>query len=1140
MTGLLRESRIRAGLTQHELAGRASVSVRTVRALENGAVTRPQAASLRRLAAVLDVDPASLLPGPVADAGPGDSLLRVDVLGPLAVRRGPAVITVASPMLRKLLCLLAIQPGREVGFEEIIDTLWEGQSPRTCRQLVHTYVGGLRKLLDDGARDSAVPRTAQGYRLVMEAGQSDAAEFSELVTRAGRAAADGAALPAWQLYAEAVNCWRGPLLAGAGAWPQVHPAAIALTGRRTAAVLAWAELGLSLGKYSPLVPALRTLAVEQTLHEGLAARLMLALAGAGQQAEALAVYQDLRDRLSGELGVDPGPEITSAHLRVLRGQLPGAGLAAAAGPRVCEPPAQLPMECVGFTGRAGELRTLDRILGAEGAAKSAPVAVVTGMGGVGKTALAVRWAWRQRGRYPDGQLYADLRGHAVTGPARPLDVLTGFLAALGEPAERIPVDEGQAAALLRTRLEGRRILLLLDNALDAQQVRPLLPAAPGSAVIVTARDRMTGLIARDGAGAVVVRPLPEAEAAALLVASMGERGGGEPPAVVAELAGLCAHLPLALRIAAANLAARPSYRLADYVATLASGDRLTGLAVPEDEQAAVRLAFELSCDTLKPELRRLFRLAGLVPGPDFTAPAVAALAGIATSQAESLLDRLAARNLIDEHAHGRYRLHDLLRLYAAELAAAEESAAGRDSAIDRLAAYAMAAVRSASEMLYPHLLHLPDNGGPDNGGPDNGGPDNGEGERADGGAEFARGAPEFTDDAGALAWLNAERANLVALVALLAQQGGAETALRLSNRLAGYFQMTSNSVDWLVVATAARRAVSDDVPIAVACAELHLGTLRSMQSRYEAAAGHFAACADRARCAGWVAGEAVALNNQASAYWQLGRAAETIELLTEALDAHRRTGRTAGEAVTVANIAAARLQLARAADEVTEAAAVSEQRHEALRLLGQARDMHQALRDRRNEAETCRRIAEAYRDLGDLEPAAAHARQAITLAREAAVQRFEISARSTLATVLVRLGEPEQGLAEHTLAQDLAGKAGDPAQQAEVLMDLGESMTRLGRLDEALLIAQDVSAAADQLRMPLLQRRAKHVIATTASPELSGQADAAKAAAGHRKVNVVPWLPVEEGPDSPGEVGLRLGGERDHPAVRAEQAEKLL
>lgn len=343
------------------------------------------------------------------------------------------------------------------------------------------------------------------------------------------------------------------------------------------------------------------------------------------------------------------------------------------------------------------------------------------------------------------------------------------------------------------------------------------------------------------------------------------------------------------------------------------------------------------------------------------------------------------------------------------------------------------------------------------------------------------GALGFAAADAALAWLNAERANLVALVVLLARHGRAEVALRLSDRLAGYFYMSSNSVDWLVAATAARQVVSDDDPIAVACAELHLGMLRFMQSRYEDAAGHYAACTDQARRAGWVAGEAVALNNRASAYWHLGQAAETIELLTEALDAHRRTGRRAGEAVTIANIAAARLQLARSADAVTQAAAISEQRHEALRLLGQARDIHQALHDPRNEAETCRRIAEAHRDLGDLQQAADHARQAITLAREVAVQRFEISARSTLATVLVRLGEPEQGLAEHTLARDLAAKAADPAQQAEVLMDLAESLAWLGRLEEALIIAQDVSAAADHFRIPLLQRRAEQAIAAASA-----------------------------------------------------------
>jgi DNA-binding SARP family transcriptional activator len=1052
-----------------------------VRALENGSVTRPQAASLNRLAAALGVDPASLLPrvpssagpdaGPDAgqsagpDAGPDEGPLRVDVLGPLAVRRGRTVIAVASPMHRKLLGLLGLQPHREVGYDEIIDALWEGAPPRTCRELVHTYVSGLRRVLGGGRQESVLSRSPQGYRLLLSAGQSDAAEFGELVTRAERAAAEGAALPAWQLYTEAMACWRGPLLAGAGAWTQVQPAAIALAGQRTAAVLAWAELGLSLGSYGPLIPTLRMLAVEQPLHEGLAARLMLALAGAGQQAEALAVYEELRAQLGGQLGIDPGPELSAAHLRVLRGQLPGSAVGVGSGALDSAPPAQLPTDCATFTGRDGELAILDRLLTPEETTvKAAPVAVVTGMAGVGKTALAIRWAQRERGRYPDGQLYADLRGHAPAGPARPLEVLGGFLAALGERTERIPEDEGQAAALLRTRLAGKRVLILLDNALDARQVRPLLPAAPGSAAIVTARDRLAGLVARDGAGSLAVRPLGEREATALLAAAMGDRGAAEAPTDLAELAGLCAHLPLALRIAAANLATRPGYHLADYVARLVSGDRLTGLAVPEDPDAAVRSTFEVSCDALKPEVRRVFRLAGLAPGPDLTAPAMAALAGIATRQAESLLDRLAAHSLVDEYVPGRYRLHDLLRLYAAELAEAEERAADREAALDRLAAYAIAAVRSAAELLYPHLLHLPDD----------------DGLAADGATGLAGGEAGFADGAAALAWLDAEHANLVALVARLAERRREAAALRIADRLAGYFFMRSNTVDWLVAATAARdAAAASDDPAAAAAAEIQLGMLRIRQSRNEAAAEHFAAAARRAREAGWLAAEAVAVNNLASAYWAAGRPGDTVERLTEALDLHRRSGRKAGEAVTLANLAAARLELARSTEADSGRTAADQHRNEALRLLAQARDMHEALGDQRNEAETCRLLAEAHRDLGRPAPAAEHARRAVELASEAADLRFEITARSTLATVLVWLGESGPGLAEHARARDLARQADDPRQQVVALLDLADSLVRLGRGDEALLQAQDASAAAGRLGLPLLQRRAQRLLGGT-------------------------------------------------------------
>jgi DNA-binding SARP family transcriptional activator/tetratricopeptide (TPR) repeat protein/DNA-binding XRE family transcriptional regulator len=1048
-TGRLREWRIRSGLTQRELAERSGVSVRTVRALEKGFVAQPQAASLRRLAATLDVDAALLaVPAP----GSGDGLVRVEVLGPLTVRRGRAVITVASPMLRKLLGLLAIQPQCEVGFEEIIDALWESLPPRTCRQLVHTYVGGLRKLLDDSGRESLVARTARGYRLLLDTGQSDTAEFGEQVARAERAAAEGAGLPSWQLYSEAVNCWRGPLLGGDSSGLHLHPAAVALTSRRTAAVLAWTELGLALGRYHPVIPVLRTLAAEQPLHEGLTARLMLALAGDGQQAESLTVYEELRTRLSEQLGIDPGPEVTSAHLRVLRGQLPGAALVPGSPAPAFEPPSQLPTECAGFTGRADELAALDRIFTAEAAVKPAPVAVITGMGGVGKTALAVTWARRERRRYPDGQLYADLRGHAASGPARPLEVLAGFLSALGESAERIPDDEDQAAALLRTRLEGKRVLLLLDNALDPQQVRPLLPAAPGNAAIVTARDRMTGLAARDGAETVVVRPLPEAAAVALVVTAMGNRAAAEPAAAVAELARLCAHLPLALRVAAASLAARPGYPLTDYVARLASPDRLARLAVPEDPQAAVRMAFELSCAALKPEVRRMFRLAGLVPGADLTVPAAAAVAGITADEAESILARLVARNLLDEYAFGRYRLHDLLRLYAAELAESEESAAGRDAAIGRLAADVMITVQAAAAQAYPHRLHLPD--------PDEAGPPS---------------RHVFADGAAALAWLDAEHANLVALVVVLADRGRADTAVRLADRLAGYFYLRLNTVEWLAAISAARRAAGD-VPIAVASAELQFGMLRLIQSQYHAAARHFTESLRQARRAGWLPAEAVTLNNLAIARWSLGQTAETITLFTQALEIHRRSGRTAGEAVTLANIAAAHLEFARSAEAGGDRPGADQHRDEALRLLTRARDMHQALGDQLNQAETCRRLAEAYRDLGDQESASGHARQAIGLARAAADHRFETLARSTLATILVRLGDTEGGLAEHMQAREGAAEHGDLVAQAHLLADFAESLARLGRRPDALLTAQDAHAAADRLRLPVLRRRAQQVL----------------------------------------------------------------
>jgi DNA-binding SARP family transcriptional activator/DNA-binding XRE family transcriptional regulator len=1054
LAGQLRQSRVRAGLTQQQLAARSVVSVRTIRALEKGLVTRPQAASLHRLAEVLGVDPAVLLPPGSGEGGAASGTVRVDVLGPLAVYRDGRPLAVASPKLATLLGLLALQPGSLVGFEEIIDVLWETDPPRTARQLVHAYAGSLRKVLDPDGEQAVLPRSEHGYRLRLGTGQSDVARFLELLAQAERAAADGPEATAWLTYTEALACWRGPLLAGAGEWPHTQPAAIALAGRRTAAALAWADLGTRLGHFDSLVPGLRVLAVEQPLHEGLAARLMLALAGAGQQAEALAVYDAIRERLDSQLGLDPGPEVRSAHLRVLRGELPRAAATTEPAPPPAQlpVPAQLPTDCVGFTGRADELRALDRLLADDGGGREAPVALITGMGGVGKSALAVRWARTEQARYPDGQLYADLRGHAGAGvgAAKPAEVIAGFLAALGERAERIPADEGQAAALLRTKLAGQRVLMLLDNALDAQQVRPLLPASRGCAAIVTARDRLTGLVARDGAGVLALAPLPEHESAALLGQILGSRGASELADQVATLARLCAHLPLALRIAAANLATRPSYRLTDYVERLSSGDRLSGLAVPDDPQAAVRSTFDLSCDVLTPAERRLFRLAGMMPGADLTAWWAAALAGITIGQAESLLDRLAARNLVDDYAPGRYRLHDLLRLYATELLDAEEDEPSRLAALDRLGAQALAALASAAGLLYPHLLHLP----------------------AAAEQDQAVDRTVFATAAQAQDWLDAERVNLVALIVRLAGEGKNDTALRLADRLTGYFFLRSSVVDWQASATAAQRAATAARdPAGLAAAHLQLGMLHQVRADLVESAEHFAEAVRLAREANWTAAEAVALNNLASAHWATGRAQETIDGLTQALNLHRRSGRKAGEAVTLANLAAAHLELARGVEACGDQASAERHRHEALGLLDSAVEMHRDLGDARNEAETQRLIAEARRDLGEVEQAAGPAREALALACESADLRFEAIARSTLATILVRLGESEAGLIEHKRAVELAERLDEQHRHVVVQAELADSLTRLGRRQEALAPAGQAAEAAIRLGLPFVRRR---------------------------------------------------------------------
>jgi DNA-binding SARP family transcriptional activator/tetratricopeptide (TPR) repeat protein/DNA-binding XRE family transcriptional regulator len=1051
---LLRRHRFRVGLTQQQLADRAEVSVRAVRYIEQGGVTRPQASSVRRLADALGLTGPDLDPPGSTDRQPAVQT-RVEVLGPLIVRRGDVPIDIESTMVRNLLGLLAIQPGQVVGGHEIVEVLWGDEPPRTCAQLVHTYIAALRRVLEPGrprrGESSVLRRTRTGYTLDLGPAGTDLDTFADLARSAAAARRAGDSGPAGQFGAQALGLWRGPVVADCGDRLRQHPVAVALAARRLAMTVDHADLALAAGRGADVIASLRALAADEPLHEGLAARLVSALAADGQQAAALELFEAVRSRLDEELGVPPGDDLRAAHLRVLRGQNTNAAAAPAGVPRPAAGPvpAQLPADVATFTGRADHLRQLDACMAGPVGADGPVVAISTldGMAGVGKTALVVHWGHRMRGRFPDGQLYVDLRGHASSRPLRPIDALAGFLLALGVPPETVPDDLDRAAALYRSTAAGKRVLVVLDNATSADQVRPLLVGTPGSVALVTSRNRIPGLVARDGARQVTVDVLAPGEAEALLHRMLGDtRSDAEPEALV-ELARLCAYLPLALRIAAANLIARPRHRIADQVARLAAGNRLAALSVDGDADTAVRAAFDLSYAALPPAERRMFRILGLFPGPDIATEVAAALTGTAPDACERTLSRLVDRHLADEPVPGRYTMHDLVRLYAAERATARE----RAETADRLAVFYLDAADTATRLINPHLLRMP--------------PD----------PERTHGRPvALSDPDHALAWLDDERANLTAVMSQLAQHRP-PAAVRLADTLQAYFRVRINPADWQILCTTALAAAEAGTDVAAkAAAELSLGGMRNFQSRFDLATEHFARALALARLAGWTECEAVAVNNLARMHWLAGRPQQTIIHLEQALTLHRRAGRTAGEAVTLANLGAAYGELARTAGPSTDAGRADLLR--AMEHLDQALALHRKVDDRRNEAETLRVLATAHRDAGDTAMAMATAGEALTLARQTQDLRMEVSALNTLAGITARLGDAARAQDGHHQALQIVRDLGERHLEAQTLIESAQTDVHLGLPDRAAAQIRDAMTIIDQIGAGLLERQARAVL----------------------------------------------------------------
>ncbi|SHI49810.1 AfsR/SARP family transcriptional regulator [Streptomyces sp. 3214.6] len=627
---------------------------------------------------------------------PGEAL-RFEVLGPVRVWREGLELDVGFPQQRALLALLLTQAGRTVPMGEILDVLWAERPPASAPNVVRRYAGALRRLLEPGlpprASGRRLLRRTGGYLLEAATDEVDLLRFRDLTRQGRRAAATGRAETAARAFALALGEWRGQVAMGIPASVREHVRFTAVQRELLDTARSAADAALLCGRAEQVLPVLRRAAAHDPLDEPLHAGLVLVLAACGLQAEALRTYEDVRRRLLRDLGIAPGAELAAAHTRVLRqevgrrrdaveaGRATAATAPAAAGrldPAAADSggadsagadsgSVRLPLPPRSFVGRADELAWLDAEAEAQaGGGGGAKIVVVGGMAGVGKSALALHWAHRAADRFPDGLLYVALRGFDPAGPpVESAEALRGLLASLGAPTSRMPDGVDALTGMYRTLLAGRRVLVVLDDAVGTEPLRPLLPVAPGCLALVTSRHALPGLVA-SGARPLRLAPPSAEDARALLAGWIGAERVAAEPRAVDEIVARCGRLPLALADVAARAVGRPDLPLAAPAAELREAHG--GL----DALSALRPAFLSSHRRLPDDTARLFRQLPRHPGPDLTPATAAALTGLPVRRTRLLLARLAESHLLAEPTPGRYTLHDLLRALAAELAATDE------------------------------------------------------------------------------------------------------------------------------------------------------------------------------------------------------------------------------------------------------------------------------------------------------------------------------------------------------------------------------------------------------------------------------------------------------------------------------------
>jgi DNA-binding SARP family transcriptional activator len=917
----------------------------------------------------------------------GVPALRFGVLGPFRVWRGETAVDLGPLQQRVVLAVLALQAGRPVGRQQMINAVWGETLPRNAVNLVQRHVSGLRQVLEperpDRAPSGLLIWTDAGYLLTLPTGALDLEVFEGQLGRARTAQAAGHLREAAEALHSALGLWRGPVCDGLSS-PFLDAQADRLAESRINVLEERIRLDLAIGDHAGLIAELRDLIAEHPLRERLHGLLMLALYRAGRQAAALAAFRDVRSRLHEELGIEPAAPLQRLHQQILAADPELVATTAAEATADADAttgtrrplPAQLPHQIPDFTGRHAELDQLDALVADDNSGSETGVVItaITGTAGVGKTALAVHWAHRISERFPDGQLYVNLQGFDPTGSAKnPAEAIRGFLDAYGVTPQQLPASLEAQAALYRSLLTGRRVLVLLDNAGDEDQVRPLLPGSPGCLVIVTSRNELPGLIVTEGAQLVVLDLLSVSEARQLLSRRIGESRVSAEPQAVDSIIALCARLPLALMLVAARAATHPGFRLSALAAELREAGGSLDAFDGADQATNLRAVFSWSYQRLTVSGRGLFRLLGLHFGPDVSMPAVASLAGMPKEQVRHVLAELTRAHLVTERIPGRFAFHDLLRAYATEVAYTYDPDDYRYAARYRVFDHYLHTAYRADQLLNQHrdrLFTLTD---------------------------VSPGVtPESpADQKQALVWFESERA--VLLEALRHATGFDTHIWQLAWALAPFFEYQGHWRDWRdsqSIALDASRRLSDK--LAQALSHRLLGGAFCHLSNYDQARTHLLHALD-------LFGELGDNTGQADAHRTLAWMLELLGLYSEALS-------HAQQALALFQAAGHRTGQARALNAVGWFHAQLGDYQQALVCCQQSLDQQREIDDHFGLTETYDSLGYVHRHLG-------HNKEAITCYQQAVNLCGELGDRYNEADSLVSLGDAYHDFGDSELAR---------------------------------------------------------------------------------------------------------------------------